>query len=175
MAGHRAIGEILSTLNEAIRQCDNCCRRRIGEHILAGDLRCAVGLLRRQIRDEMTRVFHEHQSGIFIVVVLGVGLLAGCAMNSRRSMAGFALSTPHHHHDWDRLQTTLKAEGVHYMDAGSDLGTRWLSVERRDFTRARHIAEKLVTDESLTIRLNKDLAGRVCEVYENGAKVGEES
>ena len=57
----------------------------------------------------------------------------------------------------------------------SDLGGRWLNVERRDFTRARHIAEKLVTDESLTIRLNKDLAGRIYEVYENGAKVGEES
>ena len=50
-----------------------------------------------------------------------------------------------------------------------------MNVERRDFTRARHIAEKLVTDESLTIRLNKDLAGRVYEEYENGAKVGEES
>jgi len=69
----------------------------------------------------------------------------------------------------------LKAKGVHYLDAGSDLGERWLSVERRDFTRARHIAEKLVTEESLTIRLNKDLAGHDYEVYENGAKVGEES
>src|SRR2546426_542795 len=113
--------------------------------------------------------------GLFIVVVLGVGLLSGCAMNSRRSMAGFALSTPSHNHDWDWLQSALKAEGVHCMDAGSSLGGRWLSVERRDFTRARHIAEKLVADESLTIRLSKDLAGRVYEGYENGAKVGEQS
>ena len=112
--------------------------------------------------------------GLFIIVVLGVGLLAGCAMLPGRSMAEFAL-IPYHHHDWDWLQSALKAEGVHYMDAGSDLGERWLNVERGDFTRARHIAEKLVADESLTIRLNKDLAGRVYEVYENGAKVGEES
>jgi len=57
----------------------------------------------------------------------------------------------------------------------SDLGGRWLNVERRDFTRARHIAEKLVADESLTIRVSKDLAGRVLEVYEDGTKIGEES
>ncbi len=111
---------------------------------------------------------------VVLAELVGV-LLTGCAMNSGRSMAEFALSTPYRHHDWDWLQSALKAEGVHYMDAGSDLGERWLNVERRDFTRARHIAEKLVTDESLTIRLNKDLAGRVYEVYENGAKVGEES
>ena len=49
--------------------------------------------------------------GLFMVIVLGVGLLAGCAMNSRRSMAGFALSTPSHNHDWDWLQSALKAEG----------------------------------------------------------------
>ena len=47
---------------------------------------------------------------VVLAELVGV-LLTGCAMNSGRSMAGFALSTPSHNQDWDWLQSALKAEG----------------------------------------------------------------
>jgi hypothetical protein len=87
----------------------------------------------------------------------------------------FALNTPYHGPDWERLRKELKAERVRCIDAGSSLGGRWLNVEGHDFVRARRIAEKLINRSSLTIRLSKDADGRVFEVYENGKKIREES
>src|SRR6266516_1150645 len=48
-------GVPMAVVRCASRECHNSCRRRIGERILAGGLRCAVGFVRDQIREEMRR------------------------------------------------------------------------------------------------------------------------
>ena len=105
---------------------------------------------------------------IFLLFSFGVLLSLGCALNSPARVSAFAMSIPSHMEDFDRLCAALEAGGVHSVGIEGNLGTSSLLIHSEDFGRARRIAESVISNHALTVRVSKDTDDRVYEVYESG-------
>ena len=87
----------------------------------------------------------------------------------------FALSTPNHISDWQQVQNKLRAEGIECSENASSLGGLSCSIPERSFQHAKEIIAKLVSSNSLTVRIRKQNDSEIFEVYEKGKKVTEQS
>jgi uncharacterized protein YabE (DUF348 family) len=87
----------------------------------------------------------------------------------------FALTTSNHVSDWQQVRTALQTAGVECQENGSSVGTLSFSVAQGNFDRAKPIAVRLITSNSLTLRMKKQKDSPLFEVYQDGKKVAEES
>jgi hypothetical protein len=105
-------------------------------------------------------------------------VLAGCIGTPRLGGSGwteFALSTPGHLEDCWKLQTALAGTGIRCSKGISNLGTWSMTVDSRDFDRAKQVATSLVGADSLTLQIRASRNSWAYEVRQSGKKVREET
>lgn len=105
-------------------------------------------------------------------------VLAGCIGAPGPGGSGwtdFAFSTPGHLEDCRKLQTALAGAGIRCSKGISNLGTWSMSVDSRDFDRAKQEATGLAGADALTLRIRASRNSWAYEVWQSGKKVREET
>jgi hypothetical protein len=103
-------------------------------------------------------------------------ILFGCAANrGQKNSIEFAMSTPDHLGDWQKLQDELVKADIGCHEGASSLGKLSCFISPDRFNHARSVALQLITQDSLTVRIRKESESDLFEVYEQGKKVNEES
>ena len=118
---------------------------------------------------------NQSATRIFLFFALGVLLSAGCSTSSHSLAKVGVLSTPYHVEDFERLQVALNNDGIPYPGGSFSLGVGRFWIQGKNAKRARKVIERLIHDDSLTVRVTKNIDPQVYEVYESGKKVREES
>ena len=98
--------------------------------------------------------------------------LANSAVDVQRQQ-WIAFASSRHASDLLLLKKKLQDEQIHCMNGESERYTDSLLVESNDFARARTVAIKIITRNSLTVNLEVDANSNGYELWENGKKVGE--
>lgn len=105
-------------------------------------------------------------------------VLAGCIGTPWLGGSGwteFTLSTPGHLEDCWKLQTALAGAGIRCSKGISNLGTWSMTVDSRDFDRAKQVATSLAGADSLTLQIRASRNSWAYEVWQSGKKVREET
>jgi hypothetical protein len=111
-----------------------------------------------------------------LTVFLMAVFLFGCAANrGQKNLIEFALSTPGHLGDWQKLQDEFLKADIACNEGVSSLGTFSCFISPDRFDHARSVASEAITQNSLTIRIRKESESDLFEIYEKGKKVNEES
>jgi hypothetical protein len=109
---------------------------------------------------------------VFLIAVFQFG----CAANrGRKNSIEFALSTPGHLGDWQKLQDEFLKADIACKEGVSSLGKFSCFISPDRFDHARSVASEAISQNFLSVRIRKESESDLFEVYETGKKVNEES
>lgn len=131
--------------------------------------------MRKRVRIALGILLVSSTSFVHTRITVSLFFLCAVLTGCTSTRTEFALSTPQHDEDWQRMRTVLATAGIRCADGGSNLGTLSLLVASRDFARASHEALNLIARDSLTLRVRVSTGSWAYEVWESGKKVREET